>query len=374
MGNNSKNLVVTLSNEFTKGKRKNAFDVIKFIEKVLIYVNKRGSYKGITHDPEIGSQVKAVRATYFGKNKLNLSQEDIDALNGIGFEWKSDWFTPFVKYLKQYKKDHDCSFRGVSQDPKIGGLVKRVRTAYKGNSPYRITQDMIDILHEIDFPFEAEIGLWVDDFVNDVENYKKNNNGSLNGITKDAKLKSKIGNIRRAYAGKGSYVLTPEIIKKIEATGLKISVEKHDWFTPFYDTLLKIKEKDGNFDRLYEHKVLLATVRSVRRAYQGKGSTRLTKEMIDKLNAIGFNWEAEKKEEWFPKFYEKLVAYKEKHGSFDRVRSDPEIGRTVNTVRLAYNGKSEVKLTKKMIDDLNLIGFVWNAKKSKKGEDVLSVM
>jgi hypothetical protein len=47
--------------------------------------------------------------------------------------------------------------------------------------------------------------------------------------------------------------------------------------------------------------------------------------MIDKLNEIGFSWEAEYGS-WFDSFYEKVVAYKEKHGTFKGITADKEIG------------------------------------------------
>ena len=151
------------------------------------------------------------------------------------------------------------------------------------------------------------------------------------------------------------------MIDKLNAIGFPWEL---DWFTPFYEELIEYKERhNGSFVGVANDKEIGNTVSGVRQAYKGKGSYKLTQEMINKLNAIGFHWE---REDWFTPFYEKLIEYKESHnGSFSGVTQDEEINKTVGSVRQAYKGKKGVaNLTQQMIDKLNAIGFPFSVDKT----------
>lgn len=115
---------------------------------------------------------------------------------------------------------------------------------------------------------------------------------------------------------------------------------------------------------------------------------RLSPEMIDRLNNIGFPWVAGDESElpqWFNAFYKKLIEYKNKEilgkngkikkpkGSFAGVRCDAEIGMVVNSIRRAKNGRHSLKLAQEMIDLLDEIDFIWEARPKKVQEDNLSV-
>ena len=146
-------------------------------------------------------------------------------------------------------------------------------------------------------------------------------------------------------------------------------IAQDDWFTPFYKKLIeyrdkemvdkngKIKKSKGSFDGVTNNKEIGKTVASIRNTKKGNGHIKLTPEMITKLDAIGFLWEAEKKD-WFTPFYEKLIAYKESHnGSFAGVIMNKEIGTTVNRIRQAKKGKGRINLTEEMTEKLEAIGF-----------------
>jgi len=167
--------------------------------------------------------------------------------------------------------------------------------------------------------------------------------------------------------------LKEEEIKILNNMGMVWRVETKDWFTPFYEKLLIYKAKHGNFDGVTNDPEIGNLVVSVRQAYRGKGKRKLTQEMIDRLNQIGFPWEVGYKN-WFDPFYEKLLAYKEKRGNFVGLSMDPEIGQIAGRVRQAYRGKGHLNLTQIMIDKLDDIGFPWNGNQARiKKEENLSV-
>ena len=154
-------------------------------------------------------------------------------------------------------------------------------------------------------------------------------------------------------------------------------------FTLFYERLIEYKEKNGSFYGLSTNKEIGANVASVRKAYKykddetKKGLYRLTQEMIDKLNAIEFPWEVaieDRFKDWFTPFYEKLIIYKEKYGSFEGVSQDEEIGATVSNIRNSFKGQGNLNLTPEIIDKLDKINFTWDANKEIPYEKKIEVL
>ena len=355
--------------------RDDSFNFTLFYERLIEYKEKNGSFFRVIMDKEIGTIVNSVRQAYKGKGGTKLTQEMIDKLNAIEFPWKAEygqWFDEFYKKLIEYKESNNGSFTGVTADKEIGGYIGNVRQAYKGKGSYKLTQEMIDKLNAIGFPWEVGYRDWFEPFYEKLIEYKEKH-GSFAGVTQDKEIGDTVGVIRRAFKGKGHVRIEQEMIDKLNAIGFPWEVGYRDWFEPFYEKLIKYKEKYGSFARVTADKEIVDTVSDVRRAYKGKGSYKLTQEMIDKLNAIEFPWEAEYGQ-WFEPFYKKLIEYKENHnGSFAGVTQDKEIGGVVSTVRQAYKGKGSLKLTQEMIDKLNAIGFPWEGRAKKVQEDVLSV-
>ncbi len=362
---------------------------IPFYEKLIDYKERQGSFVGVTQDKEIGRTVGDIRSAYKGKGNTKLTQEMIDKLNAIGFDWGKDkeeifgqWFTLFYEKLIEYKANNG-SFAGVRGDKEIGNTVNRVRQAYKGKGRTKLTQEMMDKLNAIGFPWEAEKEDWFTPFYEKLIEYKEIHNGSFAGITQDKEIGNTANGVRRAYKHKdqedklkGIINLTQEMIDKLNAIGFEWKVEKIEWFAPFLEKLINYKERQGSFVGVRQDKEIGRTVGGIRSAYKGKGNTKLTQEMIDKLNAIDFPWEVpveDRFKDWFTSFYEKIMEYKEKNGSFAGVTNDKEIGNTVGKVRQAYKGKGGTKLTQEMIEQLNAIGFPWESRAKKVQEDVFSV-
>ena len=227
--------------------RDDSFNFTLFYEKLVEYKEKHGSFAGVTMDKEIGNTVHTIRQAYKGKGGIRFTQEMIDKLNAIGFDWgkykediEKQWFMPFYEKLIEYKESHNGSFFGVTQDEEIGGTVNAVRRAYKWKDGYKLTQEMIDKLNAIGFPWEVKIEDrfkdWFTPFYEKLINYKKRHNESFVGVTNDKEIGNTVSGVRQAY-----------------------------------------KYKDNE---------------EIRKA---KGLYNLTQEMIDKLNAIGFPWEARAK-------------------------------------------------------------------------------
>jgi len=108
----------------------------------------------------LGSWVNNIRQAkkHLGQKKqkgdMNLTDDMIDSLNGIGFEWNlqknsNDWFSE----LKEYKKKFgDCIVSSRNTDYKsLAGWVANMRNARKGKVNSKLTGEMIDGLNGIGF-------------------------------------------------------------------------------------------------------------------------------------------------------------------------------------------------------------------------------
>ena len=60
------------------------------------------------------------------------------------------------KGFQKYKEEKG-NFFGVVTDENIGGAVSRVRLAYKGKGTINLTQEMIDKLNAVGFPWEGRV-------------------------------------------------------------------------------------------------------------------------------------------------------------------------------------------------------------------------
>jgi len=107
----------------------------------------------------------------------------------------------------------------------------------------------------------------------------------------------------------------------------------------------------------------------MRQAKKGKGTNKLTDDMIDRLNGIGFEWNLVKSydermkelEEDKSKFGDCCVPYgKEGYKSLKY---------WVKDMRKARKGKGNMKLTGEMIVSLNDIGFFWGRGQSAEFSD-----
>ena len=286
--------------------RDDSFNFTLFYEKLIEYKeNHNGSFVGIVMDKEIGYTISNVRQAFKGKGTLKLTTEMIDKLNAIGFPWeveKVDWFTPFYEKLVKYKEKNG-SFAWVRADKEIGNTVNSVRQAYKGIRDLKLTTEMIEKLNAIDFPWEVALKDrykdWFNPFYEKLIEYKENHNGSFDGVTQDKEIGGRVKDVRQAYKGNGNHKLTQEMIDKLNAIGFDWGKDKEkiegQWFIPFYEKLIEYKKIYGDFAGVRGDKEIGVRVNGVRQAYKGKGSLKLTQEMIDKLNAIGFPWEARAK-------------------------------------------------------------------------------
>ena len=189
----------------------------------------------------------------------------------------------------------------------------------------------------------------------------------------DESLVEIIGQMREAIGRTGGFD-DSRLREKIEFIGpeLQLPVLRNSIITKIVDRLgvswderfgelVKFKEENGhcNVPNRYDKNPSLGSwVSKQRQDYKKKG---LTQDRIDKLNAIGFDWNRDMQWDiqWDNKFAE-LVKFKEENdhcnvpGRYDK---NPSLGSWVSAQRQDYKKKG---LTQDRIDRLNAIGFDWN--------------
>ena len=151
--------------------------------------------------------------------------------------------------------------------------------------------------------------------------------------------------------------MTKERLDKLNAIGFAWDAREEVWNEGF-GLLSAYKEANGNCLVPTAYKVdgynLGAWVANLR-----KYKTKMTKESLGKLNAIGFAWDA--KEEFWNEGFGLLSAYKEANGNClvpARYKVDGyNLGAWVSVQR-----RHRTKMTKQRLDKLNSIGFVWATK------------
>lgn len=133
---------------------KNEKDFEFHLERLKRYKEEHGNFNGVSSHKGVSVSASKFRTAY---KKGELSQGKIEKLEEIGFTWEFEvgaWFKPFFAKLKEYKETHG-NFKGVATDSEIGYTVGVVRQAYRRKDFNRLTQEMIDKLEKIDFPWQG---------------------------------------------------------------------------------------------------------------------------------------------------------------------------------------------------------------------------
>ena len=165
---------------------------------------------------------------------------------------------------------------------------------------------------------------------------------------------------QQALRRKGEKSLTPERMKKLDDIGFKWNDTTHDskWDDK-YDRLVEYWKKHNStvVPRRYDDDPELGRWVGSQRVLYRKNDNRMMPERIERLEAIGFVWDAQ--EAAWQEMYNRLVEYKHRKGDAGVPtvnKEDPKLGRWVMMQRARY---TEGKLSPDRIEKLEAIGFKW---------------
>ena len=336
-----------------------------------------------TANPQLGRWVRDQRQNY---KKNNLSSERNEALESVGFEWTRPkggqpddalWWKQ-LQELEKYKREHGDTLvqtyaRGDSDNKyrELGRWVDTQRTQYRflqEGKHSHLTDERIENLNQIGFVWNAQKAAWEEKFA-ELVSYKEMHGDTL--VRHGSQLGRWVATQRNQYQllqkGMDSQ-LTDERIENLNQIGFVWDAQEAAWDEKFAE-LVSYKEMHGNTLVRQGSKLgnWVSTQRDLFRLLQEGKHSHLTDERIQRLNQIGFVWDAHEAA-WEENFAE-LVEFKATHGHTDVPRSwkSQQLFQWVSKQRREYRKLKEGKkafITEERIERLNQIGFVWSAREA----------
>jgi hypothetical protein len=162
--------------------------------------------------------------------------------------------------------------------------------------------------------------------------------------------------------------LSRERIDCLEEIGFKWQIVDHDeTFEERCRELIVFKKEVGNCNvpsRYASNPSLGIWCMHLRKTFKkiqngNKTDSNLSRERIDRLEKIGFQWQGVDHNETFEKRCRELIAFKEEFGHCNvtqKYACNPSLGKWCSTLRTTYNKN---KLSHDRIDRLEKIGFKW---------------
>ena len=312
------------------------------------------------------------------------------------------WWARFQE-LEEYKHEHgDCNVpQHYNANPQLGRWVNQQRQNYNKN---KLESERIEALESIGFEWTRPKHRRTDDAqwwcrLGELKEYK-HEHGDCNvphHYKANPQLGNWVGTQRRRYRQNN---LSSERIEALESIGFEWTRPRSggskpddaNWWNRFQELEgYKQEHGDCNVPINYQANLQLARWVMNQRAYyhkfideNWKQSPGITKARIEALNKIGFEWRLRERPEWDER-YDELMAYKEQHGDTlvpmdlrrDSDNKYRELAMWVLTQRQQYQLYQEGKhsyLTDERVEQLNDIGFVWDAREASWEESLAELV
>ena len=299
----------------------------------------------------------------------------IDLSNNIGF----------IKELENNLKDRIKEYQ-ISKDGEK-------REIHLKNASFSINMINEDLFNIIEYMRDRLTMTWMDKYELAKAYYEHNNNLEIplsfktnNGYEYDEngiKLGAWINTQRNAYKGRGNFKITEEQIRLLEEIGMIFDVYGAKWKEKYelakayyeYNNNLEIPRsfKTNNGYEYDENGINLGDwIHTNRKAYKGRGCSKITEEQIRLLEEIGMifdvygaNWKEK---------YELAKAYYEYNNNLEipkgfRTNNGYEydenginLGNWIRDKRQSYSGRINSKITEEQIRLLEEIGIIWFSK------------
>ncbi len=247
-------------------------------------------------NPALASWVSSQRS---GRKAGRLPRDRVQLLDEVNFTWQSrdvgtweDRFAEVVAYKETYGHC-DIPMR-VAEYPKLGGFVNSMRSKRKSGE---LSKPRIAKLDDIGFVWELRNSSWKDRYAELVE--YRNLHGDCD-VPNNCKGNPQLGNwVNFQRQCKKKNKLKSERIDLLESIGFKWTVDsaggtRKTWEDRF-DDLLRFKNTHGNCNV----PILFSEDRQlgkwVSRQRQNRKYGKLSPEREEKLNSIGFLWDAKTK-------------------------------------------------------------------------------
>jgi superfamily II DNA or RNA helicase len=254
--------------------------------KLVSYKNQHAHCRvpySYTHDPDLGRWVVLQRA-----RRDKISQEHIEKLNLLGFEWSpidTDWEQNYSLVKDFYALNGHCNIspKDIGFSKKLQLWINHQRKLY---SKKKLPADHIAKLEAICIQLiPQKKNAWNINFVRLVRFKEKFSHHRVSPI-EDFKLHTWIQNQRSLYINNK---LSPERILKLNSIAFTWNQRKADWEENF-DKLLIFKNQYNHcrVPQVYKNDHKLGSWVNSQRQNYAKG--KLPQEYISRLDEIGFEW------------------------------------------------------------------------------------
>jgi hypothetical protein len=286
-----------------------------------------------------------------------LSKKKVQKLNdarSVSYP-EAQWSLRYEEFT-QYIKEHGNALvpKRYEKNAALGMWVLRQRQEYKAG---RLSKKKVQKLNDAGFVWDPNEDHWLERF-EELEKYVREHGNALvhHRYKKNEALGMWVSHQRRQYKG-GK--LSEEKIQKLEIAGFVWDPLEAQWLERYNELKAYVKEHgDALVPKRYKkHPALVEWIFTQRRFYKfGK----LSADRIQKLEAVGFVWDA-RKGLWLER-HEELGQYVKKHGNAlvpDKYKENQALSTWVHTQRQEYKAG---RLAKKRVQMLEALGFVWVAK------------
>ncbi len=302
---------------------------------------------------QLSTWVSVQRTNYKSKKIL---QERIDQLEKIGFDWDpitSAW-EEMYSALREFKKlNRHCNVPQIYHlNPQLGSWIATQRSKFNKG---QLSQERRQRLESIGVIWDPHTAAWEDQFIA-LEEFKAAHNHC--NVPKEYSLNPTLGawvsKQRKLFNQKN---LSSERVEKLENIGLPWNPRLSRWDMN-YNELVLFKNKHGHFNilKVYPEKTNLDHwMRTQRTVYK---KDKLSKERIQKLEAIDFVWDPTDTE--WEALYSALCNFQMHSGHCKvpaRYPLNKKLATWVSLLRVAFH---EGKLPQDKIIRLETIGFDWD--------------
>ena len=288
---------------------------------------------------------------YLTKGKL--TQDKIDMLNSIKFEWNpfGDEWERNYQILRDFHSIYgNCH---VPRNFKNKNLALWVNVQRRVYSKWRLPIERIQKLEVLGFVWNPNENDWLEMFEK-LQSYMEEF-GNCRVPKRDVNYKTLgawVGTQRGLYA-KGS--LSDDRISKLEGLGFEWYPIKEDWNLKYSELeAYKAKNGDCRVPALYKPNIKLGHWVFTQRTAYSKGN--LSSDRIAKLESLGFEWDPNEID-WNQKI-EALKLYKAKNGDC-RVGKKSQV--LSNWVYKQRNDFKNGRISAERIAKLEALGFEWQA-------------
>jgi hypothetical protein len=254
----------------------------------------------------------------------NMTQEQVDRLTELGFPWEADNYKTekneaiFDEWVKKWQESKIMRITDPTKATHhgLGSWIVKQRTKRKSledGVPTNLTQEQVDRLTELGFPWDTDI------------------------------VKTK----------KNEAIFDEWVKKWQESKGMRIT--------------------DPTKARPPELGSWIVKQRSKRKSLEDGVPTNMTQEQVDRLTALGFPWDAdnsrtEKNEAIFDEWVEKWQAYKSMHGTDPTKVTHHGLGSWIvkqRSKRKSLEDGVHTNMTQEQVDRLTELRFPWDSDRSR---------